>query len=124
MMNDRPIGVTLLAVVAGVSAVLAGVATLRFLGFLPFLGPVDGRIFSLWYALLYGLLTYVWVWVAQMLWRVEYEGWLFGTHNCVQSDTQFHSLDFRGCLGRRSGFDGVEHVDPDLYHAARDAESF
>lgn len=73
----RPIGVTILAVAAGVMAVLAGIATLRFLGLFPFLGPLNIRVFNLWYALLYGLMTWVWVWVAQMLWRVDYQGWLF-----------------------------------------------
>jgi hypothetical protein len=73
----RPIGVTILAVAAGVMAVLSGVATLRFLGLFPFLGPLNIRIFNLWYAFLYGLLTWIWVWVTQMLWRVDYQGWLF-----------------------------------------------
>lgn len=77
MKMKRPIGVTILAVAAGVMAVLAGIATLRFLGLFPFLGPLNIRIFNLWYALLYGLMTWVWVWVAQMLWRVDYQGWLF-----------------------------------------------
>lgn len=77
MKMKRPIGVTILAVAAGVMAVLAGIATLRFLGLFPFLGPLNIRVFNLWYALLYGLMTWVWVWVAQMLWRVDYQGWLF-----------------------------------------------
>jgi hypothetical protein len=74
---DRPIGVTILAILAIVLAILNGIATLRFLGFFPFLGPLNIRIFNLWYALLYGLLTYVWAWVARMLWQVESQGWLF-----------------------------------------------
>jgi len=73
----RPIGVTILAILAGLAAVMAGIATLRFLGFLPFLGPLNIRIFNLWYALMYGLLTYVWVWVTKMLWDVEEAAWLF-----------------------------------------------
>ena len=73
----RPIGVTILAILAGVLAVLSGIAMLRFLGFFPFLGPLDIRIFNLWYALLYGLLTYIWVWLAQMLWRVDPSAWIF-----------------------------------------------
>ena len=50
---------------------------LRFLGFLPFLGVLDVRIFNFWYALMYGLLAYVWAWVAQMLWQVDRQAWLF-----------------------------------------------
>jgi hypothetical protein len=74
---NRPIGVTVLAILAGVLAVLSGIATLRFLGLFPFLGPLDIRIFNLWYALMYGLLTWVWVWLAQMLWRVDPSAWVF-----------------------------------------------
>ena len=74
---NRPIGVTILAILAGVLAVLSGIATLRFLGLFPFLGPLDIRIFNLWYALMYGLLTWVWVWLAQMLWRVDPSAWAF-----------------------------------------------
>jgi hypothetical protein len=74
---NRPIGITILAILAGIMAVLSGIATLRFLGLFPFLGPLDIRIFNLWYALLYGLLTYVWIWLAKMLWDVDEAAWLF-----------------------------------------------
>lgn len=74
---DRPIGATILAALAVLLAVLNGIATLRFLGFLPFIGPLDIRIFNLWYALLYGLMTYIWAWVAKMLWEVNPQGWMF-----------------------------------------------
>lgn len=75
--GERPLGVTILAILAGILAVINVVITLRFLGFFPWLGPVDTRIFNLWYALLYGLLAYIWFWVAQMLWQVERQGWIF-----------------------------------------------
>ena len=55
---ERPIGVTILAFIAVILAFLNAIVMLRFLGFLPFLGVIEGRIFSLWYALLYGLLAY------------------------------------------------------------------
>ncbi|AKB28067.1 hypothetical protein MSSAC_1697 [Methanosarcina siciliae C2J] len=74
---DRPIGVTILGLLAVLLAILNGIATLRFLGFLPFIGPLDIRTFNLWYALLYGLLTYIWAWVAKMLWEVNPQGWMF-----------------------------------------------
>ncbi|MCK5315787.1 MAG: hypothetical protein KAJ53_11720 [Anaerolineales bacterium] len=77
MEKSRPFGVTLLAIAAGIAAVLAAIATLRFLGLFPFLGPLNIRIFNLWYALLYGLLTWVWIWLAQMLWRVDPQAWIF-----------------------------------------------
>ena len=69
---ERPIGVTILAILAVLLAILNGIVTLRFLGFLPFLGPLDIRIFNLWYALLYGLMTYIWAWVARMLWSYNF----------------------------------------------------
>ncbi|MDW5551218.1 hypothetical protein [Methanosarcina sp.] len=74
---ERPIGVTILAFVAIVLAFLNVIVMLRFLGFLPFLGVIEGRIFSLWYALLYGLLAYIWVWLAQMLWQIDQQAWMF-----------------------------------------------
>jgi hypothetical protein len=74
---DRPIGVTILAVLAVLAAVLNAIVMLRFLGFLPFLGPFDQRIFNLWYALLYGLLVWVWAWVAKMLWDLDRSAWTF-----------------------------------------------
>lgn len=73
----RPIGVTILTIVAVALAFLNAIVMLRFLGFLPFLGPINVRIFNLWYALLYGLLAYIWVWLAQMLWQVDRQAWLF-----------------------------------------------
>ena len=73
----RPIGVTILVVAAVIAAVLNAFITLRFLGLFPFLGVLDIRIFNLWYALMYGLMTYIWVWVAKMLWNLEEAGWLF-----------------------------------------------
>jgi hypothetical protein len=74
---DRPIGVTILTFVAVLLAFINGIVMLRFLGFLPFLGALDNRIFNLWYALLYGLLAYIWAWVAQMLWQVDRQAWMF-----------------------------------------------
>ncbi len=73
----RPVGVTILAFVAVVLAFLDAIVMLRFLGFIPFLGPVDVRIFNIWHALLYGLLAYMWIWMAQMLWQVDHQAWLF-----------------------------------------------
>ncbi|WP_406656669.1 hypothetical protein V7O62_12525 [Methanolobus sp. ZRKC2] len=76
-MEERPIGVTILAILAGLLCLINIIITLRFLGFFPFIGPVDVRIFNLWYALLYGLLAYIWFWVAKMLWEVDPQGWMF-----------------------------------------------
>jgi len=78
--KERPIGVTILAILAGIAAVLAAIHTLQFLGILPFvLGPFGYKVryFSFWYALMYALLVWVYVWLTRALWRVEREAWLF-----------------------------------------------
>jgi hypothetical protein len=73
----RPIGVTLLAVLAGIVAVLAGLHFLQAVGVLPYVvGPVSVRDFNLWYTLMWGLTVWVWAWVVRMLWRVDPWGWL------------------------------------------------
>jgi hypothetical protein len=77
-MNQRPIGVTILAILAGVLAVLAAINALQFLGIIPFfIGPVVLRTFNFFYALMWGLMVWVYAWLAQMLWRVRPEAWLF-----------------------------------------------
>lgn len=76
METTRPFGVTILAILAGLAALFAAIATLRFLGILP-LGPLGFRTFNLWYALMYGLLTWVWIWLVQMLWNVDPQAWIF-----------------------------------------------
>jgi hypothetical protein len=51
---------------------------LQWLGLLPWLGPGPAvRTFNIWYALLYGLLAYIYFWLTQMLWRVDQSAWLF-----------------------------------------------
>lgn len=76
-MKNRPFGVSVLAGAAVIAAVLNAFITLRFLGLFPFLGALDIRIFNFWYALMYGLMTYIWVWLAKMLWDMQDAGWLF-----------------------------------------------
>jgi hypothetical protein len=76
----RPVGVTILAILAGCAAVLAAIHALQFLGIIPFvLGPFGYRVhyFSFWYALMYGLLVWLYVWLTRMLWRVEPGAWMF-----------------------------------------------
>jgi hypothetical protein len=76
--KKRPFGVTLLAILAGVVAVLAGIHALQALGILPYaIGPVKVHSFSLWNALMWGLLLWVYIWLVQMLWRVDPQAWLF-----------------------------------------------
>jgi hypothetical protein len=76
--KHRPIGVTILAIVAGFMAVWAILLTLRWLGLVPWFGPGPAiRVFSIWYALLYGLLAWVYIWLTKMLWEVDPTAWLF-----------------------------------------------
>src|SRR5215467_7591594 len=80
LMKERPVGVTILAILAGIAAVLAAIHALQFLGILPFFIGSSGykvHAFSFWYALMYGLLVWVYIWLTQMLWRVERQAWLF-----------------------------------------------
>lgn len=77
-MKDRPFAVTVLALLAGLAAVLAVFHFLQALGILPyFIGPVQFRDFNLWYVIMWGLMIWVWVWVFRMLWNVEPSGWMF-----------------------------------------------
>lgn len=78
--KERPVGVTILAILAGIAAVFAAVHALQFLGIIPFvLGPTGYtvRYFSFWYALMYGLLVWVYIWLTRMLWRVQPDAWMF-----------------------------------------------
>jgi hypothetical protein len=74
----RPFGITILAILSGILTVYAVINTFQWLGFFPWLGagpPI--RTFSLWYALMYGLLAWVYLWLTKMLWDVEEVAWLF-----------------------------------------------
>jgi hypothetical protein len=77
-MKSRPFGVTVLAVLAGISAVLAAVHALQALGIFPYLiGPFSVHAFSFWSFLMWALMVWVWVWLVQMLWRMDKSAWLF-----------------------------------------------
>jgi len=95
-MKQRPLGVTILAILAGVAAVLSAINALQFLGIIPFfIGPVGLRAYNFWYALMWGLMVWVYVWLVQMLWRVEPAAWLF-----LVIVTLFElTLDFIAMLG-------------------------
>ena len=76
--SKRPFGVTILAILAGVLAVIAGIHTLQSLGILPWaIGPFSVRAFSFFNALMWGLLVWVYIWLIQMLWNMQPEAWLF-----------------------------------------------
>jgi hypothetical protein len=77
-MKSRPFGVTVLAILAGLVAFMAGVHALQSLGILPFvLGPFTVHAFSFWSFLMWAMLVWVYVWLVQLLWNVDKSAWLF-----------------------------------------------
>ena len=80
MTRSRPFGVTVLAVLALLQAVITGYHTLQYLHILPFsLGPLSFYGFDLLGALLWGVTFAIWIWAARMLWAVDPRGWMFIT---------------------------------------------
>jgi hypothetical protein len=78
MTKARPFGVTVLAILAGIAAFLAAIHCLQFLGILKFdVGFLSVRYTNIWYAFMWGLMVWVYVWLVQMLWNVNPQGWLF-----------------------------------------------
>jgi hypothetical protein len=76
--THRPLGATILAILAGIAALFSGIHLLQALGIIPyFIGPVSFRDFNLWYALMWGLMVWVYIWLVQMLWQVRPEAWMF-----------------------------------------------
>ncbi len=77
-MKSRPFGVTLLAILAGILAVLSAIHALQALGLFPYvIGPFNVHAFNFWSFLMWALMVWVYVWVVQMLWRVDKQAWLF-----------------------------------------------
>jgi hypothetical protein len=77
-MKSRPFGVTVLALLAGLAAVLAAVHALQALGIFPYMiGPFSVHAFNFWSFLMWALLVWVYVWVVKMLWQVDESAWLF-----------------------------------------------
>jgi hypothetical protein len=78
MVQERPLGVTVLAGLAGIALILAILHLLQAIGLLPyFIGPVAIRDFSLWYSLMWGLMIWVWMWAIRALLDVDPGAWLF-----------------------------------------------
>jgi hypothetical protein len=76
--RHRPFMVTVLAIGAGILAVLSVVHLLQALGIIPYvIGRLEIRAFSLFYAIMWALMVWVWVWLVQMLWKVEPQAWIF-----------------------------------------------
>ena len=76
-MRERPIGVWILTVLAGLSLVLAVVHFLQALGILPYVsGGPDYGDRNLWYVVGWGFLIWFWAWVTWALWNLNPQGWL------------------------------------------------
>ena len=76
--KKRPFGVTVLAVLAAIAAVLAVIHFLQAIGLFPYMiGPIAIRGFSLWNAIMWALMIWVWIWLVKMLWDVNPQAWLF-----------------------------------------------
>jgi hypothetical protein len=77
-MKKRPFGVTVLAILAGLLAVLSAIHALQALGILPFfIGKFSIHVFSFWSFLMWALMVWVYAWLVKMLWDVDKQAWLF-----------------------------------------------
>jgi hypothetical protein len=78
MPKKRPVGVTILAVLAALGAIVAIIHTLQMLGLWPIsFGPVRFFTFSLIGAILWGILAAIYIWLVRALWNVDERGWYF-----------------------------------------------
>jgi hypothetical protein len=99
MAKERPIGVTILAILALFGALMAFVYTLQMLHILPFyLGPIAYWEFSLIGAIFWGFLVLIWLAVFQMLMTMHPSGWMF----CVILSGLNLLFDFFAILGGSS----------------------
>lgn len=80
MTKNRPIGVTILAILAAVAAIIAIYHTLQMLGLFRVTGPFGQfRFFTFNFlgAILWGILALIYLWVMNRLWNLDPQGWLF-----------------------------------------------
>lgn len=78
MARNRPFVITLLAILALIGAAQALIYTLQLLHLFPiWIGDVRFYTFDFWGALLWGIMVLIYVWVFNMLWNVNPQGWLF-----------------------------------------------
>jgi hypothetical protein len=98
-MRERPFGVTILAILAGIAAILSAIHSLQFLGLFPIVIGQNVAVrtyISFWYALMYGLLFWVYIWLVRMLWRVDPSAWIFLVFITIFELT----VDFVAILGK------------------------
>jgi hypothetical protein len=74
----RPFAITLLGALAFVALGLSVLHFLQALGIIPyFIGAISFRDFSLWYALMWALMVWVWWWVGRAILMQDPSAWLF-----------------------------------------------
>ena len=78
MTPHRPIGITIIAILAAIATIIAAIHTLQYLHILPFfIGQMAFFGFDLWGGLLWALMTIIYAWVVLQLWNVNPQGWMF-----------------------------------------------
>ena len=75
-MRDRPLGVWILTVLAGLQFVLAIAHFLQALEILPYVAGEARTGDGLWYAIVWAFLIWVWAWVTRALYTLNPQGWL------------------------------------------------
>lgn len=77
--SHRPLGITILAVLAGVAFIFNAFVTLLFLGAIPaaLFGGTGFFGQALLGAILWGILALIWGWVAVGLWNLNPQAWSF-----------------------------------------------
>ncbi len=77
--KHRPIGITILAILSGLAAIIALVVAIQYF-FLPFKTPnIQWSFFGApWLSGILWLVTaFIYFWLMRMLWQVNPQGWLF-----------------------------------------------
>ncbi len=92
MSKNRPFGVTFLAILGAIGAIIAIFHTLQMLHLFPIRGPFGNFAFftfSFIGAILWGVLALIYIWVVRMLWNLDPRGWLFAPDPelCSRSST-------------------------------------
>jgi len=78
MAKSRPFGVTVLAILGGIAAIVAGIHTLQMLHLWPIsMGTVKFFTFDIFGAILWGVMFLIWLWVVRGLWNLDPSAWLF-----------------------------------------------
>ena len=76
-MRERPLGVWIITILAGIQFVLAIGHFLQALGILPYVsGGNDYGDHKLFYVIVWALLIWVWGWVTWALYSLNPQGWL------------------------------------------------